>query len=397
MNAQWGDFLVPVLAIALVWARPSRRWLRAEDWPLALYLFVTLVTAAISEDPAVGLKQLVKQLFLALIFVVFRQLADEVWLTRILAKTFVLSLAAVTLVSILAVFLRFRWILPGLVGAADTLPFLGLVRRLRGGFVTPEMLGNALVLVFALALACRAGGSARVRAFWTGVAALLAAGEFLTFSHSVAGFAMTAALFVAAAQPSRPVRVLAWAAALSVVVTVNAASLMEPGPAVNDYGVRPVSLEILGTNVSGELNHYAALKQVAWSAFLEHPLKGLGPGRFPVETERAFQEGRFKARYRSKPAQCDLLGRLGESGILGGVSLVLLWVAWLRQGLVVAPRSIMQRAAFAAVVGLLVNSLNADVMNFRFLWLAVAWMGSKVEGEGDALESGRPGPVSGVP
>lgn len=30
-------------------------------------------------------------------------------------------------------------------------------------------------------------------------------------------------------------------------------------------------------------------------------------------------------------------------------------------------------------VGLLVNSLNADVMNFRFLWLAVAWMSSPAD------------------
>ena len=33
----------------------------------------------------------------------------------------------------------------------------------------------------------------------------------------------------------------------------------------------------------------------------------------------------------------------------------------------------LRRAAVAAVIGLLVNSLNADVMNFRFLWLALAW------------------------
>jgi hypothetical protein len=374
MNAQWGDLVLPFLATAAACGRPLRRWWRAADWPLALYLLVTLVTALISAEPSVGLRQLAKQLSVALIFVVFRQLTGEPALTRTLAKTLVATVAGVTLASMLVVFSRLPSRIPSVrLGASDVLPFLGTVRRLRGGFVTPEMLGNALLVAFVLALALRADRSGRARILWTAAATILAVGEFLTFSHSVAGFAVAAALFVVQAVSSRAIRTLAWSAAIAVVATVNAASVVEPGPAVNDYGVGPVSLQFMDARVQGELIHYAALKQVAWSAFLAHPLAGVGPGRFYRETERAFQEGRFNARYRSKPAQCDLLGRLAESGVPGGVSLLLLWGAWLRQGLSISKHSIIQRAASASVIGLLVNSLNADVMNFRFLWLAVAW------------------------
>jgi len=374
MNAQWGDLVLPVLAVAATREQPLGRWWRAQDWPLALYLLVTLVTALISAEPSAGLKHLAKQLSVALVFVVFRQLTADAALTRTLAKTFVLTVAAVTLASVPVVFLR-PWpgFVPALLGASATLPFLGLVGRLRGGFLTPEMLGNALLVAFVLALALRAGRSGGARAAWTAVATILAAGEFLTFSHSVAGFAVTAVLFVFRAGPSRPGRYLAWSAAIAVVVTVNAASLVEPGPAANDYGVGPVSFQVMGARVHGELIHYAALKQTAWSSFLDHPLTGLGPGQFGRETERAFQEGRFNARYRNKPPQCDLMGRLAESGILGGLSLLLLWGSWLRAGPALSTRSAMQSAALTAVVGLLVNSVNADVMNFRFLWLAAAW------------------------
>jgi hypothetical protein len=377
MNAQWGDLVLPLVAVAVAWGHPLRGWWRLADWPIGLYLLATLVTAAISAEPRVGFQQLAKQLSVALVFVVFRRLAGDGGLTRTLAKTFVLTVAAVTAVSIIIVFLRFpAWIAPASLGAGDVLPFLGPVRRIRGGLATPEMFGNALVVALALAFTLRGSGRGRARACWTAVLAVLAAGEFLTFSHSLAGFSVAAAMVLNAELPSRAMRALAWSVALSAVVAVNAASLVEPGPAANDYGVGPVSFEIFNTRVHGELIHYAALKQVAWSAFLEHPLAGVGPGRFSTVTERAFQEGRFNRRYRDKPAQCDLLGRLAESGLPGGVSLVLLWAAWVRPD---GSRSPLARGAFAAVVGLLVNSLNADVMNFRFLWLAVAWMSAMPE------------------
>lgn len=387
MNAQWGDLVLPLLTMAVAWEQPLRRWWRAQDWPLALYLLATLVTAVVSAEPSTGLRHLAKQLSVALIFLVFRQLADDSLLTRTLAKTFVLTVAVITLASVLDVFLRpWTGVVPALLGASATLPFLGLVGRLRGGFLTPEMLGNALLVAFALVLALRAGCRGGARAVWTGAATLLAAGEFLTFSHSVAGFAVAAMVFVSGAVPSRPARYLAWSAAIGVVMTVNAASVVEPGPAANDYGVGPVSFQVMGARVQGELIHYAALKQVAWSAFLDHPLTGVGPGQFDRETERAFERGRLNARYRNKPPQSDFLGRLAETGILGGFSLLLLWGSWLRSGLALSKGCVMPRAAFAAVVGLLVNSVNADVMNFRFLWLAVAWMSAPIEGDTEGAQ-----------
>ncbi len=375
LSAQWGDLLFPLLVVAVVRGGEIGRWWRREDWPLAVYLGVTLLTSMVSVDPLTGFKHFAKQVYVALIFVVFRHLARDASLSGRLQRTFVLAFALVTVVSLVEVFL----LIPGRVslsmfGATDALPFLGVVRRLRGGLAAPEMLGNGLLVAFVLALALRLVGPGRAQLWWTAIATLLAAAEFLTFSHSVAGFAVATVLFAAASTSSRPLRSLGWIGAASVVVIVNAASLVDAGPVVTDYGVGPVSIEFMGARVEGRLMHYAALKQVAWSGFREHPLTGIGPGRFMVETERAFKDGRLTARYREKPPQCDAAGRLAETGIAGGISLFLLWASWLRAaGRIPSTRSGFQRAGFAAVVGILVNSLNADVMNFRFLWLALAW------------------------
>src|SRR6185436_4874683 len=97
LNAQWGDLLLPLLALSVTLHRPGSPWFRSRDWPLAFYLLVTLSTAAFSADLTTGLGQLAKQVSVALIFLVFRQLTDEAPLVRRLAQAFVASLAAVTL------------------------------------------------------------------------------------------------------------------------------------------------------------------------------------------------------------------------------------------------------------------------------------------------------------
>ena len=402
LNAQWGDLLLPLLVAAVLYKDGSRRWMRARDWPIAVYLTVTLATAALSSDPLAGLKQLVKQMSVVLIFLVFRYLAHDSVLTRKLQAAFAMSMGVVTLVSLVVVFLRFpTGVPPSTLGEGQVLPLFGLVRRLRGLFEAPEMLGNALLVAFVLALGLRASSS-RARILWTIVAAVLFAGEFLTYSHSVAGFSVAAAMFVGPMISARALRALGWAAALTVVGVVNVASIIDPRPPSQSthYEIAPVSFEFLGARVEGSLMSYAALKRVAWGAFVDHPLTGIGPGRFTTETERAFEEGRLTARYRAVPPHSDLFGRLAEAGLVGGLSLLVLWAFWisrLRPGLLGGPP---QRAACAAVVGLLVNSLNADVMNFRFLWLSVAWVSvpAGLPEEGPAQTRRRePSPAASVP
>lgn len=72
LNAQWGDVLLPLLVLGTPLVRPGVSWWRREDWPLAFYLGVTLVTAIVSPDPSISFGHLAKQMYVAAVFVIFR-------------------------------------------------------------------------------------------------------------------------------------------------------------------------------------------------------------------------------------------------------------------------------------------------------------------------------------
>ncbi len=375
MNAQWGDLIFPFLVLASMRSGSQPPWWRREDWPVAMYLAATLIAALASPDPTTGLAQVIKQAYVASIFLVFRSLASDRWLSARLQGAFVLAAAVVASVSIPGVFLLKSGHDPlSTFGFSAPLPIFGLLSRLRGAFESPEFFGNFLLVAFALGLGCRQRARGASRLAWTGIAALFFASEFLTFSHSVAGFGVAAALLIGPLTPSRGLRAMVGTGVLVVVVVVNAASVIDPIPRNGStvLDVRPVSLELAGARVEGRLMSYAALKQVAWSAFLEHPLLGIGPGRFRAEAEGAFERGRLTRRLSGLAPHCEPAGRLAEAGALGLLTLLALWGSWFRA--MSGSGSVTSRgAARAAVLGLLVNSLNADVMNFRFLWLVLAW------------------------
>ncbi|HUQ85932.1 MAG TPA: hypothetical protein VM096_00145, partial [Vicinamibacterales bacterium] len=118
---------------------------------------------------------------------------------------------------------------------------------------------------------------------------------------------------------------------------------------------------------------YARIKQVAWRTFVEHPVAGIGLDRFQVATMRAYAEGMLPSHYRVIDPHSTLLGRLAESGIIGGITLLLLWSAWAMVARdVVRSGDVIGVAAAAALAGLVVSSLNADIMNFRFVWVLAA-------------------------
>lgn len=67
---------------------------------------------------------------------------------------------------------------------------------------------------------------------------------------------------------------------------------------------------------------YYLLKQVAWEAFRREPLTGIGLGKFPQETERAYREGKLREEYRSITPHSTWLGTLAETGLAGALPLL---------------------------------------------------------------------------
>jgi O-antigen ligase len=133
---------------------------------------------------------------------------------------------------------------------------------------------------------------------------------------------------------------------------------------------------------------YARIKQVAWRAFLEHPIAGLGLDQFHTATLRAYDEGALPLLYREIDPHSALFGRLAECGVIGGVTLLMLWAAWAAMARETSGHYLGYAAA-AALAGLIVSSLNADIMNFRFLWVVAGLLRGLQEANGMLTTSGR--------
>jgi hypothetical protein len=140
------------------------------------------------------------------------------------------------------------------------------------------------------------------------------------------------------------------------------------------YAVDNGRAEIGGVNVEYQTMSYLRLKQVAWDAFRGSPLAGIGLDRFHQVTAIAHAQGRLTAPYRAIDPHSTFFGRFAETGVIGGSTLIILWIA-----IAIAcdrlrardPGGWIALAVTAGIVGTAVNSLNADVMNFRFLWVAL--------------------------
>jgi hypothetical protein len=206
------------------------------------------------------------------------------------------------------------------------------------------------------------------------------AAALFTFSHVLAGLAV-AVLITAwpSLAPWKRLRRLAVAGVVLVFLAFNFAATISitslaygdvgfADPTEYQYAVGQGQARIGGAAITYNVMSYARIKQVAWRAFVEHPIAGVGLDRFHTQTIRAFEEGRLTASYREIDPHSTLSGRLAECGVIGGVTLLMLWGAWAgmaRDG----ASSLLGYAAAAALAGLVVSSLNADIMNLRFVWV----------------------------
>ena len=396
-NASIADLIfVPLAVCVLVLPLPRLSWQRA-DLAVVLYLLGALPAIAVSTDTRASLVEFVRQLYLVAIYFVI----------AILAKRKSDGIIGIGLaiggmfLSITGLFFVARQLIGSapfpLMGEVMTLPYLGNVLRLRAFTASEAMLACLLTAAVPFAIAmCTAN---RIRA-WSAACAVMIVAAALTFSHALAGF--TVAVVIAAwplVKARRHLRRAAIAAAFFVVLVLNFAATVSIRSITNEeskytdqsnyhYGVDQGQIQIDDVTVTYSVMSYARIKQVAWRAFLEHPIAGVGLDRFHTQTIRAFEEGRLTALYREIDPHSALLGRLAECGLIGGLTLLMLWGAWAgmaRDG----ASSPLGYAAGAALAGLVVSSLNADIMNFRFVWVLAGLLRGLQDANGMVTASGR--------
>ncbi len=121
--------------------------------------------------------------------------------------------------------------------------------------------------------------------------------------------------------------------------------------------------------------HHWYLLKGGWTLFLDNPLFGQGPGRFP-EKLVALRDSRAgvvpSTLSRQKP-HSTLMGALAEGGIIGLSGLLVLWMFFLSGGMPKAlKKDPLGLSIYAAIAGYVIFGFNVDIMNFRWLWLLFA-------------------------
>ena len=391
-NVQWVDVLFPALLLCTIATRPSFQLARF-DVVVLVYLASSLLSLLGTTGLQQGLVQFAKQGYLALLYAVMVMLtAKSVSLER-MSRWMAGVAAVVATICVLAVAVYYvSGMAVPLLGVVMPLPYIGQFYRLYGAFPSPEYLVNFLAFATPLGILqlLRPDAVSHRRYWGIGLAMIIIAAIF-TAGHGIVGLVAAATFSLARAWNNRHPRLIAGAVigtvALFIVVnmllvvavrdlqvaTSHDMTLESPAYpyAFHDekVGAPQISLE-LTYNLMG----YWVLKEIAWDAFLQKPLRGIGLGSFHDETRRAASEGRIPPEYREHDPHSTWLGRMAETGIIGTMTLVMLWFVMLRlaYGVVVAggPQADVALALAAGLIAVLVNSPNVDVMNFRFIWLA---------------------------
>jgi len=403
-NIQWGDLLILALFVSVLLSRAWKGFVfRPIDALVALYLLGSLVSLTGAGDLVQGGLELTKQMYVGMIYVLFSILATRRehvvriawWLSTAAGLLAVVGLAAVL------AYLLTGMALPG-VGHRMAVPLVGEVYRIKGTLHSQELLGDYLTftlpLLIMLALASKGRRAALRR--WT-IVWLAAIAELCTVSHSLGG-ALAAGLLSTWRMWSSGWRRLARAAwvflLVAVLIGINLVSVVSirkvevtqginpaipPPPYVHAWYDAHVGARTVSVTISYNPMGYYLLKQVAWQAFLRQPLTGIGIGGFNAETERAYHAGQINKTFRALDPHSTWWGRLAEAGLGGGITLLLLWGGILRLGLGLirraGPEEWVPRAVFAGLVGLLINSINVDVMNFRFVWIGFALLRGQLD------------------
>lgn len=370
---------VAILRAARSWTRPRLQFL---DVALLLYLAGSVMAVAFSPDPRAGAVELIRHAYVAAIYGVIaiavgQGLAPAVGTGLALSGGLLAVLSLGAAVVQMATGLGFEALTPVM-----TLPYIGDTVRLRALTTSAAMFACVLAVSAPFGLAhpaiARRPGRTVATAFVFGAAAAW------TFSHSIAGVAVAVVVVSWRALPTRLARATAVAAAIVVVLAFNFAATIAVrsigatpfrDDTVFHYGVDRGRAEIAGVSVEYQTMSYLRIKQVAWEAFTSRPLFGIGLDRFHSITEAAYQQGRLTLPYRAIDPHSTFFGRLAETGLAGGLTLLVLWIAIGRSAAMLWSRrrehQWLAAAAVAAIAGTLVNTMNADVMNFRFLWVVL--------------------------
>jgi hypothetical protein len=399
-----GEGVFVAAAACFVWQLVRRQ--RRLEWPrspfalcVGLYVLVSAISIVNSPVPGRSLLELGGIVYLASLYPLFINVIRtreglwaivEVWLV---ATALVVAVGFVGLALVLA---GMKTRIAQAVFVGPFVPFR--IPRVFSTMVTAKLLASHLVLGLPLALARlrveRLRASRRTMLLLIGGMAVTL---FLTFSREwvSALVALVVVWLCTGAAPKRRFLRLAALSAIAVlflaVQLVSAFVFLDLTTHRSALPGRPIGPQIVDSYDPQEGAHrwqlsvdylwadYLTLKWVAWTMIREHPWIGAGVGTFQSYLSQRRSEGSIYRRFTDyEVPHSTIFGKAAETGLIGLGVLGALFGAWIA-GLAGAVRQAIQEsdrwlgaALLAGVAGLLISSPNIDLMNFRYLWTALA-------------------------
>jgi O-antigen ligase len=241
---------------------------------------------------------------------------------------------------------------------------------------------NAALLLQAAVGSLIVGAAARSGALrWTVAGVAVAIGGVILWSGSYAAALLLVLPLLVIASPrvsSRMSRRIIAACAILMLVSLTSTSAMA---ALDGDGERGASEASLGASIVGERR--MILWRAALTLMLEHPVTGVGPGRFDDEAAPA------RADPDARWAHNEFLQQGAETGVLGALLLIALFLYGFARLWVVADAS---RSTALAATSLAVLGIHACV-DYVLHFPAIAIAAALLVGAATSASRGTPSPT----
>ncbi len=343
VHAQWGDAVFAVTAVS--WA--IEKW-KSGDWPrfrpvhTALGFYLALAAASLllaSPERQAGSLKLLGMAELCMLLVITSDLASRPGMLQAIARV----VAVTTLLTVIAAFAGLILFYSGaetnLIGPYGDLVESRRYARVQAGLYHPNLLGSYCIFAFSVVSRQK---DALPRWLRRAVLIGLCGTVVLTFSRAMIGFGLAAVIGTARGRAKRRMAALYAVVSLSIIAALTIWNLsLDP--------TRPLGLHIKTAEPASRWETLtSSLRTLA-----DRPLLGSGLGTSP-------------GVYRGSPFDAHLTplniaATLGLPALLAFVSVaILLWCNRRRPA---------DLALWGGLAGLALDSLAADIEEFRHVWL----------------------------
>lgn len=367
--------------------------------PLGVYIFSSFLSLKNSQDPAGGIIELIGIAYLAVSFILLVNILRD-------KQTFYFAFTAWLWTSILVCALGILGILLAYLFGIKTFlvieyggfPYLGHLFRVCSTFL-PNAKFLSSYLTIAVPLSCLGifmPADKKERYLWLACLGLFLITLFFTFSRGWLGLAAAIyLLFLKIDSKNTRFRLFKKILAAFIIIFAVFISLISVWK-IEDIKVRQYhdgSVQMIDKSMMTDYKlglrkveisfslpqaHYFTLKKIAWQAFKEHPVLGVGPGGFNRQVTQLKRAGELPREFPDFDPHSTFLGRLAEYGILGLAALLLLWGYMIGLALRMYHFAIEKQAGliswllFSIMAGFMVQGIDMDIMNFRFIWFIFA-------------------------